>query len=133
MVKLHSFCLSNQIEYSIKYATDAVCWTQVPERLRDLFKQRRRWHLGLFQSMTKHTGLFANVKYGAVSLISYLYFLLYELLSLYIEIYAVITMILAFLINIIDLWFMVVFLLICTEHSILTLNRGSSPEFKPLI
>ena len=38
VVKLHSYCLTNQIPYSIKYATDAVCWTQVPEKLGDLKK-----------------------------------------------------------------------------------------------
>lgn len=96
VVKLHEFCKANEIPYLIRYATNAICWTQVPERLRDLCIQRRRWHLGLFQSMTRHIGLFANLRYGAVSLISYLYFLLYELLSPYIELFGVLTMMLAF-------------------------------------
>ena len=81
VVKLHSYCLTNQIPYSIKYATDAVCWTQVPEKLGDLKKQRKRWHLGLFQTMWKHKKMMANPKFGAVGFISYMYFLLYELLS----------------------------------------------------
>ncbi len=123
VVKLHEFCLANQIDYSIRYATDAICWTQVPETLKDLFKQRRRWHLGLFQSMTKHKALFANAKYGAVSLISYLYFLLYELLSPYIEIFGVFTIVLAFIVNMINVRFMVMFLLIYTGYSsVLTLT-----------
>ena len=81
VVKLHSYCLTNQIKYSIKYATDAVCWTQVPEKLRDLKKQRKRWHLGLFQTMWKHKEMMVNPKFGAVGFVSYMYFLLYELLS----------------------------------------------------
>ena len=82
VVKLHVFCREHQIPYRIRYATDAICWTQVPEKLSDLCKQRRRWHIGLFQSMTKHRRILANPKYGLVSFVSYFYFLLYELLSL---------------------------------------------------
>ena len=47
VVKLHVFCREHNLPYRIRYATDAICWTQVPERLRDLCKQRRRWHIGL--------------------------------------------------------------------------------------
>ena len=53
---------------------DAICWTQVPEKLSDLIKQRRRWHIGLFQSMMRYRNILANPKYGAVSFISYFYF-----------------------------------------------------------
>ena len=45
--------------YRIRYATDAVCWTQVPESLGDLCKQRRRWHIGLVpehEKAPKHFG-----------------------------------------------------------------------------
>lgn len=112
VVKMHEFCLANDLPYRIRYATSAICWTQVPERLKDLCTQRRRWHLGLFQSMTRHRSLFANLHYGPVSLISYLYFLLYELLSPYIELFGVLTMLLAFLVDLINIPFMLLFYLI---------------------
>ena len=83
VVKLHVFCRESGRRYRIRYVTDAICWTQVPERLGDLCKQRRRWHIGLFQSMMKYRNIMANPKYGAVSFVSYFYFLLYELFSPY--------------------------------------------------
>lgn len=123
VVKLHNYCLTNQIPYSIKYATDAVCWTQVPEKLGDLKKQRKRWHLGLFQTMWKHRKMMANRKYGAVGFISYTYFLLYELLSPFIEVFGVFTMIMAFCIDLLNLPFMLLFMLIYAAYnSILTLT-----------
>lgn len=76
VVKLHEYCTVNNIDYAIRYASDAICWTQAPERLRDLCKQRKRWHLGLFQSMYKHRVMFSNHRFGAVSFVSYLYFLI---------------------------------------------------------
>lgn len=112
VVKLHEYCVMNEIPYVIRYAADAVCWTQAPERLRDLCRQRKRWHLGLFQSMWRHRVMFANPRFGAVSLISYLYFLLYELLSPFIELFGVLTMILAFRMDLINVPFMILFFMI---------------------
>lgn len=112
VVKLHEYCVLNDVPYCIKYATDAICWSQAPERLRDLCKQRKRWHLGLFQSMWKHRIMLFNPKFGAVGIISYFYFLVYELLSPFIEIFGVASMIAAFAVNLINVPFMLLFFLI---------------------
>ena len=112
MVKLHEYCVSNDIPYTIRYATDAICWSQAPEKLRDLCKQRKRWHLGLFQSMWKHKVMLANPKFGAVSFVSYFYFLLYELLSPFIELFGIATMVMAFAADLINVPFMLLFFLI---------------------
>ncbi len=123
VVKLHSYCLTNQLPYSIKYATDAVCWTQVPEKLGDLKKQRKRWHLGLFQTMWKHRQMMANPHFGVVGSISYIYFLLYELLSPFIEVFGVFTMIAAFFLDLLNLPFMLLFMgIYACYNSILTLT-----------
>lgn len=123
VVKLHEFCVKNEMPYRIRYATDAICWSQAPERLKDLCKQRKRWHLGLFQSMYKHKGMFANPKYGLVSFISYFYFLIYELLSPYIEVFGVATIVGAFCLDLLNVPFMILFFLIYAFFScVLTLT-----------
>ena len=109
VVKLHVFCRETGRPYRIRYAPDAICWTQVPEKLKDLRKQRRRWHIGLFQSMIKHRNILTNPKYGAVSFVSYFYFLLYELFSPYIEIFGIFTTLLAFAVDLINVPFMILF------------------------
>lgn len=117
VVKLHVFCRENDHPYRIRYATDAVCWTQVPEKFGDLCKQRRRWHIGLFQSMIKYRHIMANPKYGAVSFISYLYFLIYELFSPYIEVFGVLTTLLAFAVDLINVPFMILFFCIYVVYT----------------
>ncbi len=117
IVKLHVFCRENQIPYRIRYAADAVCWTQVPERFRDLVKQRKRWHIGLFQSMSRFRRIFLNPKFGMVSFISYMYFLLYELLSPYIEVFGVLTVLFAYYADLINVPFMILFFLIYAVYS----------------
>lgn len=117
VVKLHVFCRENQIPYRIRYATDAICWTQVPEKLKDLCKQRRRWHIGLFQSMVTHRKILGNIKYGLVSFVSYIYFLIYELLSPYIEVFGVFTMIFAYLVDFLNVPFMILYMAIYVVYS----------------
>ena len=104
IVKLHSYFRSNKLAYQIKYAYDAVCWTQAPERLRDLLKQRKRWHIGLFQSLTQHGSLFTTG--------SYLYYFIYELMSPFIEVVGVLVTILACAFGLLNVKYMVTFFLI---------------------
>ena len=123
VVRLHAFCRENGIPYRIRYATDAICWTQAPEKLRDLCRQRRRWHIGLFQSMTRHRAILANPRYGLVSVISYTYFLLYELFSPYIEVFGVLTMVLASALDFLNVPFMLLYMgIYVADSSILSLT-----------
>lgn len=103
IVKLHSYYRSNKLPYKIKYAYEAVCWTQVPERLRDLLKQRKRWHIGLFQSLTQHKNLFTTG--------SYLYYLIYELLSPFIELGGLFVTLLAAVFGLLNVKYMIYFFL----------------------
>jgi cellulose synthase/poly-beta-1,6-N-acetylglucosamine synthase-like glycosyltransferase len=110
VVKIHEYCTANDIPYLVKYATDAICWSQVPDNLRNLIKQRKRWHIGLFQSLWMHRHLAANPKYGPVSFISFTYFLLYELLSPYIEVFGILSMVIAFLLDLLNFRFALLFM-----------------------
>lgn len=103
IVKLHSYFKSNKIPYKIKYAYEAVCWTQAPERFVDLLKQRKRWYIGLFQSLMGHKRMISNP--------SYMYFLLYELLSPFIEVFGLFVTLLAYIFELINLRFMIIFYL----------------------
>lgn len=109
VMKLHVFCKMHGIKYWIKYVPDAICWSQAPEKMGDLIKQRKRWHIGLFQSMIKNKEMFLNLKFGMISLISYLYFLIYELLSPVIEMVGIIVTIISYCLNLINVNFMILF------------------------
>ena len=111
VVKLHVYCRNNQQKYAIRYEPNAVCWSQAPTSLKDLMKQRRRWHLGLFQSMVLHRQIFANPRFGLVSWISYMYYLLFELLSPAIEVFGILTMVLAACFGFLNVPFMLRFFL----------------------
>ena len=117
VVRLHRFCKNNKIPYRICYEPNAVCWSQVPETLEDLKKQRRRWHLGLFQSMLRHRSMFMNPSYGWLGLVSYLYYFLYELISPFIQLLGWITMAASVTVGILNFNFMIQFYLMYTLYN----------------
>jgi cellulose synthase/poly-beta-1,6-N-acetylglucosamine synthase-like glycosyltransferase len=55
--------------YRIAFTSDPVCWTEAPRTVGMLARQRRRWQLGLVQTVNKHAGMFLNPRYGAVGMI----------------------------------------------------------------
>lgn len=123
VMKLHAFCRCNQIPYSIRYEPNAVCWSQAPGSFGDLAKQRRRWHLGLFQSLTKYRHMFGRQQFGLVGTVSYLYYLLYELLSPVIEVFGVAVTVLAAFFGYLNIPFMIGFYLLYAFYgAILTIT-----------
>ena len=113
IMKLHSYHRANNIPYKIKYAYDAVCWTQAPERLQDLIKQRRRWHIGLMQSMFDHVSVAGKL--------SYLYYLIYELFSPVIELAGIFITVLTYLFGLLNLsYLLILFVVYAVFGSLLT-------------
>lgn len=50
--------------YKIAYSEKAVAWTESPDTLKGLAKQRFRWSFGTLQCMWKHRKALLNPKYG---------------------------------------------------------------------
>ena len=86
VVRFHRYLRERDEPYRIAFVPDPVCWTEAPEDLRTLSRQRRRWHRGLAQTLWRHKRLIANPRYGAFGLLAMPYFLVFELLGPVIEI-----------------------------------------------
>lgn len=70
---------------AVAFLPDPVAWTEVPESLRVLGRQRDRWHRGLADVLWRHRGLLFNLRYRALGCIGYPSFLFIELLAPLIE------------------------------------------------
>ncbi len=119
VVKLHSFYRKNKIKYKIKYEYKAICWSQVPEKLKDLKGQRRRWHIGLITSLNSHRYIFLNPKYGLVGIFSFLYFVVYEMFSCIIDVFGLIIILISYFSGLLNLEFLITFLFIYIFYSII--------------
>lgn len=85
-VRLHRHCRQIKSPYRIVYIADPVAWTECPESLKGLARQRDRWQRGLVETLTRHRRMLLNPRYGAVGLLSFPYFFFLEMLGPAIEV-----------------------------------------------
>ena len=81
VVRLHRYHLKSGTPYRVAYAPDAVSWTEVPESMRVLGRQRDRWHRGLAQVLWRHRRMLFRRTYGRIGWLSVPVFVLVELLG----------------------------------------------------
>jgi cellulose synthase/poly-beta-1,6-N-acetylglucosamine synthase-like glycosyltransferase len=81
VVRLHRHLRERGEEYRIEFVPDPVCWTEVPEDLRSLSSQRRRWQRGLGEALWRHKTVALKPRYGALGLVAFPYFIVFELLG----------------------------------------------------
>ena len=53
----------------VEFAADAVAWTEAPERLRVLGRQRDRWHRGLTDTLRLHRAVILRRRYGVLGMV----------------------------------------------------------------
>jgi biofilm PGA synthesis N-glycosyltransferase PgaC len=58
-----------QAGYHVEYESHAIAFTQAPDSIEDMIKQRRRWHRGMNQVLTKYQKMYLNPKYGVAGII----------------------------------------------------------------
>ncbi|GAE33538.1 glycosyltransferase [Halalkalibacter akibai JCM 9157] len=85
VVRLHKLIAEEKSDKQMQYIPDPVCWTEAPESISILSRQRTRWQRGLFETLRKHKDMMMNPKFKKVGLISMPYFLLIELLGAFVE------------------------------------------------
>ncbi len=78
VVRLHRHCRERHQSYRIDFLPDPVAWTECPETLRVLGRQRDRWQRGLLQALTRHRGMLLNPRYGVLGLVAFPYYLFLE-------------------------------------------------------
>jgi cellulose synthase/poly-beta-1,6-N-acetylglucosamine synthase-like glycosyltransferase len=89
--------------HRVVFVPEPVCWTEVPETLRVLGRQRRRWSHGLAQLLWKHRRMIGNPRFGAVGTMALPFFLVFELLGPVVEILGLASVALAAGLGILDL------------------------------
>lgn len=95
VVRLIKYMRENGFPYAVDYAFNANCWTEVPEDFSSMYKQRDRWHRGLIDILTYHKKMLFNPKYGKTGLVSFPYFLIFELIGPFFEFFGYIFLILS--------------------------------------
>jgi len=85
IVRLHRYHCEKRIPYRIGFIPDPVAWTECPESMVVLGRQRDRWQRGLIQSLMRHRIMLFNPTYGRAGMLAFPYFFFLEMLGPVIE------------------------------------------------
>lgn len=116
IVKLHRDMRRKKQQYTVKFLPDPVCWTQPPETLNDLKKQRKRWHIGLIDTLLKHRDMAFNPAYGRIGMACLPYFWIFELFGPIFEVMGYIAVPLSWAFGIVNVHFMLSFYLVAVLY-----------------
>ena len=86
VIKLHRHMRDNKRPYRIDFIPDPVCWTEAPEDLRVLARQRARWQRGALETFFRHRDMLFNPRYGRVGFIGFGQVLVVDVLGPVVEV-----------------------------------------------
>lgn len=110
VIRLHRYIGDHRLPYRLRFVPDPVCWTEVPETLRVLRRQRSRWHRGLLDTLLRHRAMIGRPRYGAVGLLSMPAFVAFELFGPVVELLGYLVVPIAYLVGILNTPYMLAFL-----------------------
>jgi cellulose synthase/poly-beta-1,6-N-acetylglucosamine synthase-like glycosyltransferase len=119
VTRLHRSNIEKGVPYKIAFVPDPVCWTEVPETLRILARQRNRWHRGLLDTMVRHRVMVLNSRYGIVGLGAMSYFLFIELLGPLLELLGYVSVAVMYLMGILNIEMVIVFFIVALVYGVM--------------
>ena len=111
IVRLHHWARRCKQEYRIVFQPDPVCWTEVPESLRILRRQRNRWQRGSLETVWMHRAMIGRPRYGLLGLVALPYFVLFEALGPPIELIGYVLTVAGFCLGMFDWQIVLLFFL----------------------
>jgi cellulose synthase/poly-beta-1,6-N-acetylglucosamine synthase-like glycosyltransferase len=110
IVRLHDHLRARGEPYRIDFVPDPVAWTEAPESLATLSRQRRRWQRGLGETLGRHRRLIGRPRLGAVGLVALPWFLVIEFFGAVFELFGLLVVVVAWLLGLLSVTFFLVFL-----------------------
>ena len=119
VVRLHRYLRSRKVRYEIPFIPDPVAWTEVPESLRVLARQRERWQRGLVAAMWQYRGMLFNPRYGRVGLIAVPFYAFGEMLAPLVEVFGYGITVAGLALGVVNVSFALLFLLVAWGYGML--------------
>jgi len=124
IVRLHKVRLSQKKPYRIRFISDPICWTEVPESMEMLARQRRRWHLGLMQSIFVNREMIFNPRYGTIGMLVIPYYVFFEIPGPFIEIMGYVVVLLSFAVGLLAVKYFMLFISLAIFYGIFLSTAG---------
>ena len=88
VVRMNRNAHAEKKRFNVDYVFNAVCYTELPDEMRGLLKQRNRWHRGLIDILSYHRRMTFNPAFKQVGMLGFPYFLIFEMVGPLLEIQA---------------------------------------------
>ncbi len=85
VIRLHRHMREQRRPYAVVFLPDPICWTEVPEKIGSLARQRGRWHRGLIHSLWLHRSLVWGKHSGSLRWIGMPYYFFFEFMGPIVE------------------------------------------------
>ncbi len=132
VVRMQKYIHEKKLDYRFSFVPDPICWTEAPETLKILARQRNRWHRGLIESLFFSFKMFLNPKYGMIGLFAMPFYTIFEMIGPLIEILGYIIFAVFILSGNINLPFALAFFLLAVVYGVLlSLLAILLEEFSP--
>ena len=86
VVKLHRHMRDLRVPYRVEFIPEPVCWTEAPESLTILGRQRARWQRGSLETFFRHKDMLFNPRYGRIGMVGFGQVLIIDVLGPVIEV-----------------------------------------------
>jgi cellulose synthase/poly-beta-1,6-N-acetylglucosamine synthase-like glycosyltransferase len=118
VVRLHRHLRAQRRDYRMEFLPEPVAWTEVPESVAVLGRQRRRWSRGLVETLWKHRAMIGNPRYGLVGALALPFYLLFELLAPVVELVGLVALAAGLFLGAVDWSFAVLFFLVALGYGL---------------
>jgi cellulose synthase/poly-beta-1,6-N-acetylglucosamine synthase-like glycosyltransferase len=123
VLRLHRRMREMNREYSVVFLPDPICWTEVPEGVGALARQRSRWHRGMVHSLWSHKSLIWGKHSGTLRWIGMPYYFFFEFLGPIVELVGYIIIPIAYFMGFLDpLYFWAFLFLAVTSGAFLSIS-----------
>lgn len=85
IIRIRKYLHEKKIPFSIQFIPDPICWTEAPESMKDLSRQRNRWQRGLIEAIIHNSRVFLNPRYGITGLFAVPFYVVFEMLGPIVE------------------------------------------------
>src|SRR5437763_7451436 len=119
VVRLHRYLRTNKIKYEMPFIPDPVAWTEVPESLKILSRQRERWHRGLIAAMWQYKTMLFNPRYGRIGFLAMPFYAFGEMLAPVVELLGYVITVLGLSFGVVNVSFALLFVLVAWGYGML--------------
>lgn len=119
VVRLHRHLRHHKISYEMPFIPDPVAWTEVPESMKVLARQRERWHRGLIAAMWEYKSMLFNPRYGRIGFLAMPFYAFGEMLAPLVEVLGYVVTVVGLSLGMVNVSFALLFVLVAWGYGML--------------